>query len=160
METLSGHLICIGDKEYPLRQRATINTIVVHRCGVAHGLGPSVAEFRKTEKHSAGWYTGGKWPYHFYVLPDGTVYNCLPLTYVAPAALASLNRSGVHIALEGDFRKLEPTPQQENSLLLLCQQLRADLIRPNMPIRGHTDTAGSSSDPNKECPGKCLKLPK
>ena len=156
---LSGLLICVGEKDYPRRQRAAINQIVVHRCGVAKGLGNAVAEYRKKEKYSAGWYTGQLWPYHHYILPDGTIYECLPLTFVAPAALRSLNQSGVHVALEGDFRKSPPTPKQEASLKALCAWLKADLKRP-LTIRGHTDTPDASSDPNKECPGRLLKLPK
>lgn len=159
MQLLSGRLICIGDSEYPVRQRAAVHTIVVHRCGVGKGLAQAVAAYRDVKKHAAGWYTNGKWPYHFYVLPDGTIYDCLPLTFIAPAALKTLNRSGVHIALEGDFTKEKPTPAQAAALKGLVAFLRADLHRPTMPVRGHTDEAGASSDPNKQCPGHKLKLP-
>lgn len=155
----SGRLICEGDSKYELRQRAEINTIVVHRCGVAHGLSASVAEFRKKDYPNAGYWTGSKWPYHYYILPDGRIYECLPVTYVAPAALKALNRSGVHVALEGDFRTSPPTKEQDMAMKAVVAWLRADLKK-TLTIRGHTDEAGASKDPNKECPGRLLKLPK
>ena len=159
MEILSGVLICARDKVYKKRQLAAVNTHVVHRCFVGKTLSESAEAFRDTKEFAAGFYTGGKWPYHYYILKDGTVYNCLSLASIAPAAMKTLNNCGVHTALEGDFRKESPGPLQVAALLQLHRHLEAKLGK-KLKLRGHTDEAGASSDPNKQCPGHKLILPK
>jgi N-acetyl-anhydromuramyl-L-alanine amidase AmpD len=113
--------------------------------------------FRNTTKFAAGYYTGGKFPYHLLITQAGTIEQCLPLSYNAPAAMSELNRTGIHIALVGDFRKEAPRNDQEVTLANLCHTLQL-AYNWKLEIVGHTDKAGSSSDPNKECPGRKLDL--
>lgn len=119
-----------------------------------------IAEYRNTGKFQAGWYTGGLFPYHFYMPRLGGASHCyqtLPLTAIGPAALRSLNKAGIHVALGGDFRKEAPPLEQGQALVILCAKLM-DCFDGQLAILGHTELAGASKDPSKECPGKYLNL--
>lgn len=121
----------------------------------------SIAEFKKTEKFDAGWYTGGVYPYHFFIGHAG-VYQCLPIGRIGPAALRKLNETGIHVALSGDFRQRMPTPQQ----LAQLKELLVDLMNcfnGEVMIVGHTEDVElanlkGSKDPSKVCPGKYLDM--
>lgn len=131
--------------------------ICVHRCGVGARANDIHLAYRDTTRWSAGYYTGGKFPYHFLILRDGLVEQCLPISYNAPAALKALNADGIHIALVGDMRNNPATAEQEVALVQLCHLLQ-NAYAWKLGVRGHTDTAGSSADPNKSCPGSKLDL--
>lgn len=113
--------------------------------------------FRDTRRYEPGSYTLGKFPYHALVLSDGRVQQCLPFSYIAPAALKRLNSDGIHVALLGDFRKTPVPLLQYDALAELCRLIQV-AFNWGLEMRGHTDTVGSSSDPNKECPGQYLDV--
>lgn len=131
--------------------------LCIHRCGVGAKASDIHLAYRDTTRFAAGYYTFGKFPYHFLITREGTIEQCLPLSYNAPAALKSLNTYGIHIALVGDMRKTPASHEQEVALIQLCHLLQ-NAYAWKLEVRGHTESPGSSLDPNKECPGKKLDL--
>jgi len=126
------------------------NIIVLHRI---KGCGNNAEEIaRWFYDHPDEGKTGRRMPYHFVVLPDGTVEQAVKLRFEAPGALR-LNKNGIQLAVLGDFRKETPTSEQLNAVQELCSLI----VRwNNASITGHTDTPGASSNQNKLCPGKHL----
>lgn len=123
--------------------------ILIHRNEVA-STPEALADFFVNPKNG----TGGRFPYHFFINKAGEVFQCAPLSVATPGARGA-NRSSIQIVLDGDFRKVPPTPEQSASLDVLC----GDLLRwkPSLKVQGHTDVANRSADPKKVCPG--VKLP-
>lgn len=148
---------------HKLRKVDELKYIVIHRT-LGETVEESLAEFRKTEKFDAGWYTGGLYPYHFFVDPVRVVTQCLPISRIGPAALRTLNETGIHVAAAGDFRKRPPTPAQEAALTALVASL-STCYNDALDIIGHTERADlaalkNSKDPSKVCPGKFLDIVK
>ena len=142
-------------RKHGRRKISDVEYLVVHRT-IGASVEDSIAEFRNVEQFAAGFYTGGLYPYHFFVQP-GQVYQCLPLTVNAPAALSTLNRRGIHIALLGDFRKTAPISLHIMQLKQLLTTL-TNCFNGKTQIIGHTEQSTASKDPNKICPGKLLDL--
>ena len=100
--------------------------------------------------------TGGKFPYHIVIFPDGSTRLCVPLNRAAPGAMI-YNDSGVQIALTGDFRfSKSPTTAALVSLESVCLLMWKLFGR--LPILGHTQMPGTTDDAKKVCPGKNLDL--
>lgn len=149
------------------RKVADLKRIVVHRLGpVISGRSMTDAvsvgaEFVRTEKYTAGSYTGAKQPYHFIFKPDTKiVYQALPLTANALHA-GKYNRKSIGVAILQDLRwhPLHPEAEETLSWLLahLCKTVH--IITGTMPtVKGHTELPGASSDPQKQCPGKLLDM--
>lgn len=148
---------CTKGLTYTTRNAQAIKCICIHRCGVGATSRDITLAFRDTTRFAPGSYTSGKHPYHLIITREGAIEQCLPISYVAPAALKRLNESGIHIALVGDMRASPPTPAQALALIELCGTLQT-AFNWKLEVRGHTETAGSSNDPNKECPGAHLNL--
>jgi len=123
---------------------------VIHRNSVGKTIDDMAVFFLETEPQ----HTGGKFPYHYVIDGQGTVFQCVPEQWVAPGAVA-FNEAGVQVALFGDFRKRPPTVKQGLALVRLCQDLykqgATDII-------GHTEREGGTADPDKVCPGPRLNL--
>ena len=143
-----GCIASCGQGSYHRRHVQDIKGLVIHRIDVG-----------RTASEVAKWFRGypsiGKMPYTFFIRKDGTIEQALPLSYRAPAGKI-LNDNFVHIALDGDFTKHPVTPDQALSLTKLATALCAGLD--TLHVQGHMETAGSSSDPKKECPGKHLNM--
>lgn len=122
---------------------------VWHRCDV----GKDAVETAKFFGHNPQ-YTGGTMAYHFYITEGGVVQQAVPLLKIAPGAIG-YNRTGVQIALKGDFRKSDPTVQQYASALELATWLYELGVN---KVMGHTEKAGTSADPKKVCPGAMFPL--
>lgn len=141
------------------RDSSIANIQVVHRLGIDKlisidgivGEGTPVEVARCFQKHRE-YKTDELMPYHFLVRKDGRVQQCLPLDLIGNGA-RRLNRNGLHIGVEGDFRTNKPTPQQAFSLTALCVALYLNGAK---IITGHTEQRGCSADPDKVCPGKHL----
>ena len=127
-----------------VRDIGIIQHIVIHR----NTKGANALELAKW-LHDEGYkWTGSKrMSYHFVIRKDGTVDQAVPLHIEAPGA-KGMNRSGVQIALCGDFRKHRPTKEQMHSAKKLCAMLTE--LLPKAKIVGH--------DPKKPCPGKHLSV--
>ena len=138
------------------RKLSDIGYIVVHRT-VDKPVAEVVEEFKDTAKYSAGYYTGGVFPYHFFIPYYGELVQCLPLTTIGPAALAKLNKTGIHVALGGDLRKKPPHIGQVIRLNHIASTL-TNAWNGGLHLVGHTDDQANSKDPNKTCPGKYLSV--
>lgn len=122
--------------------------VVLHRSD--SGSTPEeVAEFFSDPQYK----TGSRMPYHFLIDSQGVVFQCVPLSIVAPGAV-KLNPAGIQVALDGDFRKKPPSVKQGLSLVNLV----AELFRwkPSLKVVGHTENEGATLTPGKVCPGKHL----
>lgn len=98
--------------------------------------------------------TGGRFPYHFVIFPDGEVCQGAPLEMAAPGAVNG-NSTGVQVAVVGDFRKDPPTKEQVQSTSKLCGLLLETL--PNkLLIDGHTAKPGRTNHKGHLCPGQYL----
>lgn len=132
------------------RRPDAVNMQVVHRSHLEPTAEETAARFAD---RALG--TGGKMPYHFMVEDDGTVKQCVPLSRIAPGALG-VNKVSVHIAVHGDLRKHAPTSEQLAALQQLCKDLACYIGNTN--VQGHTEIAGGSRDPLKQCPGRHMDM--
>jgi hypothetical protein len=148
--------IAIAGKKYKTRSLTVIDCLVLHHYGLAENARQMIGQFDDGRKYQPGWYTGQKCPYHFFIRKNGILEQCLPLTYIGPAA-KKLNKTGVQIALDGTFKEALPTPNQVISAVTLCARLE-DAFNGQLKIRGHTERRGASGDLNKQCPGHRLNL--
>jgi N-acetyl-anhydromuramyl-L-alanine amidase AmpD len=131
------------------RELSEIHYIVLHRSDVGHS---AYAVARWHHMHKA--YTGGAMPYHYFISAQGNVEQGVSVSYIAPAAKI-LNRSGIQIACDGDFRAAVPKPEQGLALVDLCVYLFKHI--PSLQsIVGHTDKEGTTNYPGHVCPGKHL----
>lgn len=147
--------------KHRVRSLLDINYLVIHRT-IGNTAVESIAEFKKVGKFEAGSYTGGIYPYHFFLPYYGDPVQCLPLGRVGPAALQKLNNEGIHIALAGDLRVKPPSDGQVVKLHQLCASIQA-AFNYRLKIIGHTEdeelaNLKGSMDPTKVCPGKMLNL--
>jgi len=156
MEFASAMLVVTKGLKYPKRRLSKVSHLVIHRCDVGLSAHDAHLAYRDTRKYEAGWYTGGRFPYHYLIGKDGLVEQCLPTSFIGYAA-KGLNECGIHIALIGDFRKHAPTAEQVEALQELCRRLQLGFGR-KLKVRGHTEEPGASVDPNKECPGRYLDV--
>lgn len=141
------------------RDPAIVRVQVIHRLDIGKLLPERGAEAAPDEV--AAWFgahpeahTACMMPYHFLVRRDGRVQQCLPVSIIGNAA-RKLNRNGVQIAVDGDFRYKPPSPAQALALTELC----TILYQLGMTtITGHTEQVGCSLDAKKECPGAHLVI--
>lgn len=168
------------------RDLKSIEVIMLHRIwfddiDLSAYLRPSDIIQRFEEDPEMFKYTGGKTPYTFLVDKKGVIYQCLEIRDIAPHA-RRWNVPAISIGIIGDLRKRSPTNQQYSNLVgfcaLLCPFLDIDPLsevdleasvrlgpgqygrgyKKAPALGGHTEYPGSSSDPNKECPGANLNL--
>ncbi len=133
------------------RDLSKVKYLIVHRIGVGEN-GLEVAKW--FESHSeAG--TGRRMPYHYIVSRSGCTQQCLPLSDRGAHAVR-YNSASVGVACIGDFRKQNPTPEQNKSLIRLLTELKRRF--PTTTIARHDELPGASTDPFKVCPGPLLKL--
>lgn len=149
------HTASALDPKHGQRTLKQIQYLVVHRT-LDGSINDLIRAFKDTTKFAAGWYTGGKFPYHFIIDRNAALHQMLPLTRIGPAAKATLNLAGIHVAVQGDFRKERPTEDQLYTLRDVCIDLLEAM--PALQLGGHTEFAGASDDPNKQCPGKHLDM--
>lgn len=139
--------LCSGGT-FHKRHLRDIKGVVIHRIDVGR-TAEEVAKFFEQ------YPSIGKMAYTFFIRKDGTIEQALPLTYRSPGGIV-LNENFVHIALDGDFRVRSVPPAQAVSLVKLTSSLCAALD--TLHVQGHMETVGSSSDPNKDCPGEKLNI--
>lgn len=135
---------------YPKRKPRDISKQVHHRSHMGLDTPEELVEAFKDR--SLG--TGGKYPYHFYVLRDGSIWQLVRLDEQAPGARGH-NRNGIQVAWEGDMRRDVPTTAQWEAGLDLAREL---YLRFDAPAFGHTELPNASRDPAKVCPGANLDM--
>lgn len=134
-----------------------VRHVVVHRTslrnlGVADVACDAETWAKYAKTHRAKLKTGGKSPYHFLILLDGTIEQALPLGVRGNHA-AGYNAESWAAALVGDFRMHPPRPVQWRALVRLCSVLVPHTR--GLTIVSHDQVR----DPPKDCPGEGLSLP-
>lgn len=146
----------------PTRAVHQLSTIAIHRVGVDLETGvdlgspPDICR-RFIDDPEIAKYTGGQVPYTFMVDRDGTIWQPLSLSDIAPHA-RRWNHTAVGIACVGDFRHEPPTKAQRFSLEEFCAELVQMLGLNTSAVKGHDELPGGSADPSKRCPGKYLNM--
>jgi N-acetyl-anhydromuramyl-L-alanine amidase AmpD len=127
-----------------------IDGLVIHRTEAGY----TGDEVKAAEaKHGLG--------YHYFVGPQGMVYELYPDNYTVWHA-RNWSHSTIAIAVYGDFhnadasRHNEVLPAQWASLVCLCKSLIAKYGF--LFIMGHTELADATNDPAKVCPGENLNV--
>lgn len=145
-----------SDGRHHFRQLSSLNKIIIHRIGETIGL-DAASISRWFIHHPVEGGTGAEVPYHFVVLKTGSIEQALPISEIGYHA-RRYNGTSIAIVCVGDFRKYAPTEAQFNSVKNLCAALcqKLDLA---LPIFGHTELDGASSDKAKDCPGAKFNLP-
>lgn len=131
-----------------LRDDRKIKHLIIHRQSQKDGTPwSSVEKFAEWIKNPSNKWGTRLFPYHYYLEPDGTIHNVLPITCKGQHAYG-FNSNSIGIALALDGRKHPPTPKQWESLQKLCQILLR--LYPNVDIRGHSKV--------KRCPGRFVDI--
>jgi N-acetylmuramoyl-L-alanine amidase len=86
-------------------------------------------------------------PYHFVIMPDGSVHATRPIERMG-AHCKGHNANSVGIALMGNLDRVPPTEAQVASLLRLLADLRRKW---DVPVLGHGELR------NTACPGRYLR---
>lgn len=116
--------------------------------------GPLIAaQFRDTSEFAAGSYTGGEMPYPFVGRTDGTIDQCAEVGDGTQHA-AAWNARALGVAWVGDFRHTYMTPEQRAA----CIPFSALWMAWGARMHGHTELPGSSTNPDKQCPGQRFLL--
>ena len=131
------------EQSYPTRSLEMITHIAIH-----HTAGPANTPVERVARYHVerrGWPGIG---YHFYIMPDGTIYQTNRLTTISNHVYMNNQRS-VGIALAGDFNENLPTPAQLNAAAALTAWLMELLNIPIENVWGHREYPSQSTD----CPG-------
>jgi N-acetyl-anhydromuramyl-L-alanine amidase AmpD len=158
----------VDDRKEKVRDFDKIRTLAVHRVGrllnrqgqVVSNLGRKAEEIcgRFISDPEVAKYTGGELAYTFIIEEDGTIKQCLPIDDVGQHA-KRWNATALGVAVVGDFRYEEPTPQQHTALVdLLVALAQAWALDPMEAVKGHSELPGGSSTPEKRCPGPLLDM--
>ena len=131
------------EKTYPTRELEEITHIAIHHSAAPANVPPEqVARYHVERK---GWPGIG---YHFYIMPDGTIYQTNYLTTMSNHVFMN-NRYSVGICLAGNFSENLPTPAQLNSAATLTAWLMEQLNIPIENVWGHKEYP----EQNTSCPG-------
>lgn len=113
-------------------------TCIVIHCTAGHGDLASIQRFWK----SKGWKAPG---YHYWVDYDGTVVQLATLAETTNGVLGH-NAGTVHISYRGgvergNVNKAQDTrtPEQKEAIKCTIRQIRAELKKPDLPVKGHRD---------------------
>jgi hypothetical protein len=129
---------------YPTRQLKAITHICIHHSAVS-GTVP-VENIAKYHVESKDWAGIG---YHFYVVPDGTIYQTQRLE-TASWHVSHNNDRSAGICVAGDFTYAPPPQIQVDSAAHLTAWLMQELAVPESNILGHREFP----DNDTSCPGE------
>jgi hypothetical protein len=165
----------VNDGKRSLRDLLKLSLIVVHRCGKDLKFGIDLGD---TAPEICAHYTGkdDKYPevakatgheiaYTFMVggdlgdpAFDGVIWQCLSLDDVGRHA-KKWNTPAIGVSVIADPRVRPCSSKQMQSLIDLLTILSMVIKgEPSSCIKGHMELPGSSSDPNKLCPGPLLPM--
>jgi N-acetyl-anhydromuramyl-L-alanine amidase AmpD len=128
--------------KYDTRTLDKVTHIAIH-----HSAGPASV----TPQQVAAYHVSKDWPgigYHFYVEPDGTIYQTNRLETVAYNVYNN-NHYLIGICTAGTFNDVTPTPLQIERLAALVAWLRQKLNIPINNVCGHREFPDNAT----ECPG-------
>ncbi len=133
------------EKTYPTRSLSDITHIAVHHSAASPNI-PVEAIARYHVEHN-------KWPgigYHFYVGPDGTIYQTNRLTTMSNHVYMN-NAYTVGVCVAGNFQETLPTPAQLQATAHLIAWLTRLLNIPLEHVKGHREFPHNES--HTTCPG-------
>ncbi len=133
------------DKRYPTRSLSDITHIAVHHSAASPNI-PVEAIARYHVEHN-------KWPgigYHFYIGPDGTIYQTNRLTTMSNHVYMN-NAYTVGICVAGNFQHTLPTPAQLQATAHLIAWLTQLLNIPLDHVKGHREFP--HNEEHTSCPG-------
>lgn len=113
----------IKGRGWPFRSLKTVTDITVHHAGAPDHHGPSqFAAYHVLPKSKQG----KGYPaiaYHFVILPDGTINQCLPLTAWS-SHNGFNNKNAIGVCLAGNFENHPATDAQMESLGWVIRHIR------------------------------------
>lgn len=124
-----------------------------HTAGNPNG---SVNDLAKIHLGQNKWNSVG---YHFYIVPDGTVYQLRPLDECVPHAYGC-NGNSIAICLAGNFNEYEPTDAQRTSALQLCRWLMKKYGLTADKVKAHGELTAYSPSNTTDCCGKLFNIAK
>jgi N-acetyl-anhydromuramyl-L-alanine amidase AmpD len=127
--------------------------ITLHHSGVAVPDWPQVdgkAWLQHLERYSRAERGHADVPYHYSVMPDGTVFAGRDPEFVGDTNTSYDPAGHLLVEVVGDFDRAEPPPAQLDAVVRLCAWLAARHGVPPERIGGHRDFAATS------CPGELL----
>jgi N-acetylmuramoyl-L-alanine amidase len=124
-----------------------------HTAGNPNG---SVNDLAKIHLGQNKWNSVG---YHFYIVPDGTVYQLRPLDECVPHAYGC-NGNSIAICLAGNFNEYEPTDAQRTSALQLCRWLMKKYGLTADKVKAHGELTAYSPQNATDCCGKMFNIQK
>ncbi|GEM_PF-634363 len=130
------------DKHYDTRPLSQITHISVHHSATPANISLDLIAKYHVETH--GWPGIG---YHFYIKPDGTIYQTNRLETVSYHTRNN-NSYTVGICVAGTFNETLPTPAQMNSAAHLIAWLMEKLNIPLEHVKGHKEYVST------QCPGE------
>ena len=133
------------DATYPTRQLSDITHIAVHHSAAAPNIPLEAIARYHVEKH--GWPGIG---YHFYIMPDGTIYQTNRLTTMSNHVFMN-NAYTVGVCIAGDFTRALPTPAQVQAAAHLIAWLTQTLSIPIKNVKGHREFPHNEG--HTSCPG-------
>ena len=130
------------DKHYDTRPLSQITHISVHHSATPANISLDLIAKYHVETH--GWPGIG---YHFYIKPDGTIYQTNRLETISYHTRDN-NSYTVGICVAGTFNDTVPTPAQMNSAAHLIAWLMEKLDIPLENVKGHKEYVST------QCPGE------
>lgn len=124
-----------------------------HTAGNPNG---SVNDLAKIHLGQNKWNSVG---YHFYIVPNGTVYQLRPLDECVPHAYGC-NGNSIAICLAGNFNEYEPTDAQRTSALQLCRWLMKKYGLTADKVKAHGELTAYSPQNATDCCGKLFNINK
>lgn len=139
--------------KHPSLQRRQRDVKAITRAILHHSaVSPNVSVEAIARYHISADPTRNKalWPgiaYHFYIGPDGTIYQGIALQHEGTHTYAN-NHDSIGICLAGDFTQYQPTDRQMGAVRWLLAELNITLGRP-LKVETH-----QQNNPTTQCPGK------
>ncbi len=130
---------------YPTRSLSDITYIAVHHSAAPPNVPVEAIARYHVEHH--GWPGIG---YHFYIMPDGTIYQTNRLTTMSNHVFMN-NAYTVGICVAGDFTQALPTPAQVQAAAHLIAWLTQMLKIPVEHVKGHREFPHNEG--HTSCPG-------
>ena len=131
------------DASYPMRPLSQVTHITIHHSAAPANL--SVERIARWHVEHHGWPGIG---YHFYITPDGTIYQTNYLTTMSNHVYMN-NAYTVGVCVAGDFDSGLPTPAQVEATARLVAWLMQELHIPLEHVMGHKEYPHNTT----HCPG-------
>jgi len=158
IEIVDMTVACMKYGRLPRTRGTEIDTVIIHRFGPKipkwEDLHTAADIARAFAHHPELAQAFGRMPYHFVVWPDGRVEQGVPVRFQTPHAYRWNNRA-IGVAVVGDFRTEQATPEAFRSTVELSQALCSSY---QARCGGHDEFPKASKDSNKVCPGPGMRM--